>query len=251
VQHSRLSVLRARSLAINAAVASIARASHWLPLGDYSGPVASIIGIGISDASENQPGVHVPRNYHPRRSPSVMKCPTLVGAASIADPPRKWGPLAWAHVLASRCAVHLFETRLEGDILRKSIAAILAGLLSCSSVVAAEPALLLPSAVGVPERTPAQRPLDLETLREEIRIASRDGSLQTAAQQSPPENKSWMKRHPVWSGLIIGAGAGAAVGAVSCSGGCYLIGAGGAAVVGSWYGAGAGALIGWGVGRAK
>ena len=93
--------------------------------------------------------------------------------------------------------------------------------------------------------------LDLETLREEIRIASRDGSLQTAAQQSPPENKSWMKRHPVWSGLIVGAGVGAAVGAVSCSGGCYLIGAGGAAIVGSCYGAGAGALIGWGVGRAK
>jgi hypothetical protein len=62
--------------------------------------------------------------------------------------------------LASRCAVHLFETRLEGDILRKSIAAILAGLLSCSSVIAAEPALLLPSAVGVPKRTPVQRPLD-------------------------------------------------------------------------------------------
>jgi hypothetical protein len=161
------------------------------------------------------------------------------------------GPSGVGTRLASRRAVHLFETRPEGDILRKSIAAILAGLLSCSSVVAAEPALLLPSAVGVPERTPAQRPLDLETLREEIRIASRDGSLPTVAQQSPSENKSWMKRHPVWSGLIIGAGVGAVVGAVSCSGGCYLIGAGGAAMVGSWYGAGAGALIGWGVGRAK
>ena len=59
--------------------------------------------------------------------------------------------------------------------MRKPIAAILAGLLSCSSVVAAEPALLLPSAVGVPEKKPAQRLLALETLREEIRIASRDG----------------------------------------------------------------------------
>jgi hypothetical protein len=135
--------------------------------------------------------------------------------------------------------------------MRKPIAAILAGLLSCSSVVAAEPALLLPSAVGVPEKKPAQRPLAPETLREEIRIASRDGSLQTAAQQSRPENKSWMERHPVWFGLVVGAGVGAAWGAASCSDGCFPIGAGGAAIVGSWYGAGAGALIGWGVGRAK
>ena len=135
--------------------------------------------------------------------------------------------------------------------MRKPIAAILACLLSCSSVAAAEPALLLPSAVGVPGKKPAQRPLALEALREEIRIASRDASLQTAAQQSPPENKSWMERHPVWFGLIVGAGVGAAWGAASCSDGCFPIGAGGAAIVGSWYGAGAGALIGWGVGRAR
>ena len=136
--------------------------------------------------------------------------------------------------------------------MRKPIAAILVGLLSCSSVVAAEPALLPPSAVGVREKKPAQRPLALDTLREEIRIASRDGRVQqAAAQQSPPESKKWMERHPVWFGLIVGAGVGAAWGAASCSDGCFPIGAGGAAIVGSWYGAGAGALIGWGVGRAK
>ena len=37
--------------------------------------------------------------------------------------------------------------------MRKLIAATLAGLLSCSSVVAAEPALLLPSEFSVPEET--------------------------------------------------------------------------------------------------
>jgi hypothetical protein len=135
--------------------------------------------------------------------------------------------------------------------MRKPIAAILAGLLTCSSLVAAEPALLLPSPVGAPEKKPAQRPLGPEILREQIRIALQDGSFQTAAQQSPPEDKSWMERHPVWFGLIVGAGVGAAWGAASCSDGCFPIGAGGAAMVGSWYGAGAGALIGWGVGRAK
>ena len=133
----------------------------------------------------------------------------------------------------------------------KLIAATLAGLLSCSSVVAAEPAQLLPSGFGVPEKKPAPRPLAFENLREQIRIASRDARLQTAAPQPAPENKSWMERHPVWFGLIVGAGVGAAWGAVSCSDGCFPIGAGGAAMVGSWYGAGAGGLIGWGVGRAK
>ena len=135
--------------------------------------------------------------------------------------------------------------------MRQAIAAILASLLFCSSVVAAEPVLLLPRAVGIPKKEPAQRPLAQKTLREEICIASRDGSLQTAAQQSAPENKRWMERHPVWFGLIVGAGVGAAAGAASCSDGCFPVGAGGAAIVGSWYGAGAGALIGWGVGRAK
>jgi hypothetical protein len=133
----------------------------------------------------------------------------------------------------------------------KLFAATLAGLLSCSSVVAAEPGLLLPSGFGVPEKKPAPRPLAFENLREQIRIASRDARLQTAAPQPAPENKSWMERHPVWFGLIVGAGVGAAWGAASCSDGCFPIGAGGAAMVGSWYGAGAGGLIGWGVGRAK
>ena len=35
-----------------------------------------------------EPGVHVLHDYNSRRSPSVVKCPTLVGAGSIADPPR-------------------------------------------------------------------------------------------------------------------------------------------------------------------
>jgi hypothetical protein len=139
----------------------------------------------------------------------------------------------------------------NGDVMRKPIVAILAGLLSCSSVIAAEPALLLPSAVGIPEKKSAQRPFALETVREEIRIAWRDESSQRDAQRSRPENRSWMERHPVWFGLIVGAGVGAVWGAASCSDGCFPIGAGGAAIVGSWYGAGAGALIGWGVGRAR
>ena len=63
--------------------------------------------------------------------------------------------------------------------MRKPIAVLLAGLLSCSSLFAAEPALLLlPSGVVVSEKNLDQRPLALATLREEARIALRDGRMQ-------------------------------------------------------------------------
>ena len=135
--------------------------------------------------------------------------------------------------------------------MRKPMAVILASLLTCSSVVAAEPAQLLPASVGAAEKKPVPRPLGPEVLREQIRIALQDGRLQTSAQQSQPETRSWMERHPVWFGLILGAGVGAAWSAATCSDGCFPIGVSGAMIVGAGYGAGAGALIGWGVGRAK
>ena len=123
------------------------------------------------------------------------------------------------------------------DGMRKTIAAILAGLLSCSAVVAAEPAV----------REPAPRPLVLTIPREEIR----NWQAKTVVQAPPPDTRNWMERHPVWFGLIAGAGAGAAIGAASCGDGCFPIGTSGAAMVGSWFGAPVGTLIGWGVGRAK
>jgi hypothetical protein len=43
-----------------------------------------------------------------------------------------------------------------------------------------------------------------------------------------------MVPHPVWFGLIVGAGARAAIGAASYGDGCFPIGTGGAAMVGSW-----------------
>lgn len=120
---------------------------------------------------------------------------------------------------------------------KTTTAAILAGLLSCSTVVAAGPAV----------REPARRPLVVTIPREAIRNLQ----VTAVAPQPPPEHRNWMERHPVWFGLIVGAGAGAAIGASSCGDGCFPIGTSGAAMVGSWYGAPVGALIGWGVGRAK
>src|SRR5215213_7173974 len=126
-----------------------------------------------------------------------VEVPGAYQRASIADPPRN-GLSGVGTRLGSPRAVHVLRHVPNGYVMPKPIASILVGLLSCTSLGAAEPALLLPCVVGVPEKNPARRPLALEALREQIRIASRDGSLQTAAQQSPAEDKSWMKRHPVW-----------------------------------------------------
>lgn len=110
----------------------------------------------------------------------------------------------------------------------KIVAALLAGVLSCSVAVAA--------------------PI---TLREAIRTVPPSALAQTASQPSAPETKPWVERHPVWFGLIAGAGMGAGWGALSCGKSCFPIGPGGAAMVGSWFGAGPGALIGWAIGRNK
>ena len=139
-------------------------------------------------------------------------------------------------------------------VMRKTIAAILAGFFSCSTVVAAAE----PATPPRPGKEPSLRPLIVTIPREEVRILDSAGvktfgfaQVRTVSQQSAPDTRNWMERHPVWFGLIAGAGAGAAIGAASCGDGCFPIGTSGAAMVGSWYGAGAGALIGWGAGRAK
>jgi hypothetical protein len=146
------------------------------------------------------------------------------------------------------------ETRPNGDLMRKLIAALLAGLMVSSSVIfAAEADTAGPLAVIAPrELEKSARPLITAAAREAMRVAPVPSAFrQTPAEQSPPETKPWMERHPVWSGLIAGASVGAAWGALSCRDGCFPIGAGVAAMAGSWWGAGAGALIGFGIGRAK
>ena len=74
--------------------------------------------------------------------------------------------------------------------------------------------------------------------------ASRTG---LAAQSQQGGQRSWAARHPTLTGLLIGAGAGAVVGASTCgdhavffAGECPAIGAG----IGGGLGAGIGALIG-------
>src|SRR5262245_48655079 len=108
----------------------------------------------------------------------------MSGAVVVCDPPEQSSP-AWARVLGSRCRIHLLKDCLNGDLIRSPIAAIVAGLLSCSTLVASDPALRLPSSVGLPEKSLAQKPLVRITLREEPRPPSWQGSLQSVTQQPP------------------------------------------------------------------
>ncbi len=120
-------------------------------------------------------------------------------------------------------------------MMRKLIAALLAGLLASSTVVFADE-------VSGLTRTSVEKAIHDHSYSDRQQAAD--------AQQTTDESKPWVERHPVWSGLIAGAGVGAVWGASSCRKGC-LYGPGGAAMIGSWFGAGPGALIGWAVGRAK
>jgi len=123
--------------------------------------------------------------------------------------------------------------------MRNRVAAVLVALMLFSSRVHG----------AAPDSTLARAPLQGVSLREAITRVSAVPYLQDAAQQPAEENDRWMERHPVWFGLIVGASAGAAVGALSCTKGCFPIGAGGAAIVGSWWGAGPGALLGWAISK--
>jgi hypothetical protein len=128
-----------------------------------------------------------------------------------------------------------------GEIMRNLIVAFVVGVTASSSV-----------AFAADEVEHRRKPLVTAALREAGRVAAPSVFRQTPAGQSSttPETKPWIERHPVWFGLIAGAGVGAAWGALSCSDGCFPIGTSGAALVGSWFGAGPGALLGWAVGRA-
>ena len=122
--------------------------------------------------------------------------------------------------------------------MRKLIAALIACLMASSTVVFAADGVASPIVVVADEAV-------------ENSVQPPRFDVQPAVQAPPEESKHWMERHPVWSGLIVGAGTGYAVGALSCRKGCFPIGPGAAGMLGSWFSAGFGALIGWGVGLAK
>src|SRR5262245_58016538 len=89
--------------------------------------------------------------------------------------------------------------------MRKLIAALLAGLLASSTVVFADE-------VSGLARTSVEKAIH-ETSHSDRQQAA-------DAQQTTSESRPWVERHPVWFGLIAGAGVGAVWGASSCRKGC-------------------------------
>jgi hypothetical protein len=122
-------------------------------------------------------------------------------------------------------------------------------MVAVSAVAAdAQTAELKPSSAnaGMPSS-----PLMQAAVREVARLTSSPrANAASPAQTARDDNRGWVERHPVWTGAIAGAGAGAVIGAASCSKSCFPIGKSGAAIVGAGWGAGIGVLIGWATGAA-
>jgi hypothetical protein len=199
-------------------------------------------------STEARPGTH---SLQSSPLAAILEIARLAGDILVADAP-SIAPLSWGTDLEITLGMNESETRPDRDLMRKLIAALLAGLISSSSVtLAAEVDTAVPVAIIAPEELEkSARPLTTAAAREAMRIASVPRAFsQTPPEQSPLATKPWMERHPFWFGLIAGASAGAAWGALSGRDGFY--GPGFAAMVGSWWGAGVGGLIGWGVGRAN
>ena len=124
----------------------------------------------------------------------------------------------------------------------KLLALVLTTLVSAPSAAWASTADEPPSDL---RSTAGAGPLATAATREVIRIASLPNGVQPSANPQPTEERSWVGRHPIVTGTLLGAGIGAAYGAASCRDGCFPIGAGGAAILLASFGAGFGALGGW------
>jgi hypothetical protein len=119
-------------------------------------------------------------------------------------------------------------------------------LMVASPVVASAQSELTPSLTNTGKLTHT-------ALREAARLtAPPRANVSSLAQTAPYDNRGWAERHPVWTGAIAGAAAGAVIGFSSCSDrrSCFPIGRSGVAIVGAGWGAGIGSLVGWAIGSA-
>ena len=101
------------------------------------------------------------------------------------------------------------------------------------------------------ERKPApvrqDGPLLKASLKPNLPLSSRREARQTA-EPAEHDDRSWVERHPVWTGAIAGFATGFALTfLVTDEGG--IPGPGGPALVWGGVAAGVGALAGWGIGR--
>ena len=98
-----------------------------------------------------------------------------------------------------------------------------------------------------PEPVRQDRPLLKASLHPDLPPPSRAEAHQ-AAQAAKRDDRSWVERHPVWTGAIAGFATGFALTyLVGDEGG--ISGTGGPALVWGGVAAGFGALAGWGIGR--
>jgi hypothetical protein len=104
------------------------------------------------------------------------------------------------------------------------------------------------AAVTVPAR-PVDGPL-LKASQDGSRLNLRDerGVTESRSQTSNRDDRPWVQRHPVWTGALIGFGAGFGL-TFLASDNNSIVGPTGPALVWGGLGAGIGALAGWGISR--
>lgn len=95
---------------------------------------------------------------------------------------------------------------------------------------------------------PQAGPLLRASLRPNIVLKDRAQAVRTTQTTGRDQQRSWVERHPVWTGVIAGFGAGCGLTYLTTDEG-GIPGRGAAAIVYGGIGAGIGALIGWSVGR--
>jgi hypothetical protein len=100
-----------------------------------------------------------------------------------------------------------------------------------------------------PEPMRQDGPLLRASLRPNIPPPSRTEARQ-ASQAAKRDDRSWVERHPVWTGAMVGFGATAAMIYLSTDPG-GIPGRETAVLVWGGVGAGIGALAGWGIGRSQ
>ena len=126
--------------------------------------------------------------------------------------------------------------------MKRILAALMAGMITVHGVPAfAETSDPKPATVR------QDGPLLKASLKPNIPVPARAEARQ-AAPAGKQDDRSWVERHPVWTGAIAGFAAGFALTYIATDEG-GIPGTAGPALVYGGIGAGIGALAGWGIGR--
>ena len=108
-----------------------------------------------------------------------------------------------------------------------------------------------PLTLAVVSAAPQSGPIRKASLnRDSVRtFIGETGSAARSRQGTDPSRDSWIERHPVWTGALVGFSAGVVLTYVMANDNDAIISTGAAATFWGGVSAGSGALIGWGIGR--